>query len=56
LTAMHCDVGQGYHLGRPVPAADLTPRLAGPPHDADRREDAPEADGPRVASDVVAGR
>ncbi|MDX6244540.1 MAG: diguanylate cyclase [Frankiales bacterium] len=23
LTAMHCDVGQGYHLGRPVPAANI---------------------------------
>jgi diguanylate cyclase len=28
LTEMGCDVGQGYHLGRPVPAADLTSLLA----------------------------
>jgi EAL domain-containing protein (putative c-di-GMP-specific phosphodiesterase class I) len=28
LTKMGCDVGQGYHLGRPVPAADLTPLFA----------------------------
>jgi diguanylate cyclase len=28
LARMGCDVGQGYHLGRPVPAADLTPVLA----------------------------
>ena len=29
LTKMGCDVGQGYHLGRPIAAADLTPRLSG---------------------------
>jgi diguanylate cyclase (GGDEF)-like protein len=28
LTKMGCDVGQGYHLGHPVPAADLTSLLA----------------------------
>jgi diguanylate cyclase (GGDEF)-like protein len=28
LTEMGCDVGQGFHLGRPVPAADLAPVLA----------------------------
>jgi diguanylate cyclase (GGDEF)-like protein len=28
LTSMGCDVGQGYHLGRPVPAADLSPLIA----------------------------
>ena len=27
LTKMGCDIGQGYHLGRPVPAADLTSLL-----------------------------
>jgi diguanylate cyclase len=28
LTKMGCDIGQGYHLGRPVAAAELTPLLA----------------------------
>jgi diguanylate cyclase (GGDEF)-like protein len=28
LENMGCDVGQGYHLGRPVPAEDLSPLLA----------------------------
>jgi EAL domain-containing protein (putative c-di-GMP-specific phosphodiesterase class I) len=28
LTEMGCDVGQGFHLGRPAPAADVTPLLA----------------------------
>ena len=27
LTDLHCDVAQGYYLGRPVPAADLTQSL-----------------------------
>jgi diguanylate cyclase (GGDEF)-like protein len=29
LTKMGCDVGQGYHLGRPVAPEELTPRLSG---------------------------
>jgi predicted signal transduction protein with EAL and GGDEF domain len=27
LTRLGCDIGQGYHLGRPVPADELTSRL-----------------------------
>ena len=28
LTDMHCDLGQGYHLGVPEPAADFIARFA----------------------------
>jgi EAL domain-containing protein (putative c-di-GMP-specific phosphodiesterase class I) len=51
LKAMNCDVGQGYHLGRPIPAADLTPRLAG-----SQQRNNPDGDVSRVASSVAAGR
>jgi EAL domain-containing protein (putative c-di-GMP-specific phosphodiesterase class I) len=27
LASMGCDLGQGWHLGRPMPAADLLPWL-----------------------------
>jgi EAL domain-containing protein (putative c-di-GMP-specific phosphodiesterase class I) len=33
LAALQCDRVQGYHLGRPQPAAELTPHL-GPPDEA----------------------
>jgi diguanylate cyclase (GGDEF)-like protein len=45
LTAMHCDVGQGYYLCRPIPAADLTPLLA-----ASKDAGSPDGEGLRVAS------
>jgi diguanylate cyclase (GGDEF)-like protein len=28
LECLHCDYGQGYHLGRPAPAADIATRLS----------------------------
>jgi diguanylate cyclase (GGDEF)-like protein len=39
LRSLGCDFGQGFYLGRPVPAAELAPLLAGPvpPHDGNGR-------------------